>query len=134
MHGVLELPRSTKQGAAELLSEIEKLERLSEGQAEELLQWFQETPFEPLRCWVGEKAAVLLRDKAPAKVRDAVWNMAEKSEEWPLYFTLIALMNESDSPRFKNLLARASNSQESVIQTFVDELQLRHLRTGDPVH
>jgi hypothetical protein len=123
MTQITAIPRNTKQAASEILLALRRQSSLPDAQAEELLQWLRETRFDPLRCWVGEIAATLIRDRGGAAIKARIWQLCDTASEWELYFYLIALMNEADCKRLEPYIQRAAASSESVIQAFAAEME-----------
>ncbi len=116
------IPRNTKQAAMQALRVLHERQALSEVEAGEVLEWLRETAVEPLRCWVGELAAFLLRDHAGPRVKARVWTLCQRARGSKLYFYLIVLMNDKNRKRLKPHLRRALRSKETTIRAFAEHL------------
>ncbi|GEM_PF-3674948 len=120
---IIEIPRDTRQIAVERLEALAGQQHLSAGQAEELLKYLQETPFDQFRYWVGEKAAALLRERASPPIKARIWGLCDAADDRQLYFLLLALMNEKkDWPRLERHVVRGLNSDDTTLRALASEL------------
>ncbi len=121
-----QLPRGDWQAVVDCLFAWQRQNDLADGQADELLQWLQETEFDARHFWIGEIAAALIRDRAKPAVKEQVRALCEHADGWRLYFYLLVLSQEEDWMDRERHLLRACTSPEHVIRSFACSERQRH--------
>lgn len=105
--------------------DLNRQESVSPSHCETILDWLVSTRFDNRSYVAGEAAAIVIRDRAPAEIRNRLWAHSETADDWLLHCCIIALQHDGN-PRYGLLLERASRSSHDVVRIAGEESLRRY--------